>query len=302
MTTPHSRACLPRGFTLVEVLVAILILALLCLILGSLTSNMQRILRYSLRRMDSDEMAQLALARLSTDIQGMFPRRDIPFSVSTGTSPGPFLGIITAVPTAATSVPGNRMIAAVYYRVANDQDSGAIFRTGHLTLQRAAKTITNTQAGFLGVDTTNTPVLFSGLPAALQPASSDYDVLADGVIAVNVSLQRTSDGHVVAAPATATNSTVLADGDPDISKISALVVTLLVLDRQSFALLNPAQVTTIASKFPPPQESDLLSGKLAAEEWTTIADDSTQFPGLPPPAVQSLRIYQRIIPLAAPSN
>jgi hypothetical protein len=94
----------------------------------------------------------------------------------------------------------------------------------------------------------------------------------------------------------------LADGDPDLAQISALVVTFVVLDSRSLTLLTPAQITSLAAKFSAPSSTNLLAGKLAAESWAATAADATQFSGLPPAAVRSLRVYQRFIPLPFPSN
>lgn len=268
------------GFTLIELLVAAAILMAVCVLLMKLVSATQGAAGFSLRRLDADSQGQLALDRMFLDLTSAQIRRDMPYTLTNSTDGSPTLAFLTHV----NAADGSRGLSLVSYRLAKDTGSGAPVMTGRLCLQRASRGLDWDQAGFMGYKADGTSLAMSDLPADLGIQDSDYDVLADGVIRMAVSYQK-SDGTLQVQPA-------LIDGNPDLSQVNALVVTLVVIDARSLRLLTPSQVDAIAAAFPAP-----TSGATPAAVWSDTAGDPAHFPGFPQEAVKSLRVYQRFFAL-----
>lgn len=268
------------GFTLIEMLVAVAVLMVVCVMVLQMVSNTQGAAGSSLRRLDADSQGQLALDRMFMDLSAAQIRRDLPYMVTNSADGSASLMFFTS----ANAASGARGVSLIGYRLAKDTGSGAPMPTGRLCLQRASRGLDWSQAGFMGQKTNGTAVTVADLPTSLALNSTDYDVLAEGVIRLAVSCQRT-DGTLQVDPP-------LANSAPDLSQVSALVVTLVVIDARSQRLLTPQQVETIAAAFPAP-----VAGMSPAVAWSSIANSPANFPNLPREAVKSIRVYQRFFPL-----
>ena len=71
------------GFTLLELLVSMAVLALLTLVVAQLTNSAARVTTDSHLRMDGDSQARLVLDRLSLDFAKMLKRPDVTKQLST---------------------------------------------------------------------------------------------------------------------------------------------------------------------------------------------------------------------------
>jgi hypothetical protein len=243
-----------------------------------------------------------------------------------------FVSNVTSAPASLTTA--NRDASILAYEVAVPAGGGNAGADGNQRpcLIRAGMAIPWTTTGYFGLDGTGLPVSFSGtpttVPAALLPANtaqnSDFDILAPGVIRLIVGFQLYPDdqpatladgtavancvGQVVYSPpvrsaapyggATASNPAVKVI---DVSRISALVVGLVVIDLNSLRLLNATQVTALGSAFTVPAvsaQATINTLPLPVSYWEPKAETPSLLPSsVPLPALQSLRVFQRFYPI-----
>jgi len=263
-----------RGFTLLEVLVSMTIVGMLCMLLANIAGGTQKVVGETTRRLDADGQAQLVFGRMGADIAGMPRRADIPVSISLNSGTAAFT-FFSEVP----SVSGSRGLSVVSYCMKNDSSSGAPVKGNKTSLLRASKGLEWTDTGFMGTAANGTPVSMSDT-AVSQLTDADYDVLASGVIRMNIGCQL-KDGSIPGTLAAA-----------DVSRIAAIVVTLVALDESTVKVLTPEQITAIADTF-----GEAQSGKLAAGDWEATARNPDNFPGIPRHAAAALRVYQHFFPI-----
>src|SRR5437764_14781154 len=111
-----------HGFTLAELLVSIIVLALLVLFVSRLVNSAATITTLGNKRMDSDSQARQVLDRMAVDFDQMLKRSDVSYWVKAGnnTEPGnDQIAFFSAVPgnLASTQSSWQSNIALVAYRV-----------------------------------------------------------------------------------------------------------------------------------------------------------------------------------------
>ncbi len=296
-----------RAFTLLETLVALSILGLLALIVAHITHSAIRATELSNRSIDASGQARLAFDRIGLDFANLLKRRDCPFQAGNSDS-----NILLFLSLASSATPSsftsgeNRGLSCIAYRIAAHADNG-----NRLCLVRGARALKWTEAGFAGLDSNQRPVL---LPGSLQPASSDFDILAPGIFRMAIGFQLYPDnlpatladgsttdstgkslkglGQIVYSPPIRTDTGTVSY--VDLSRISAVVIGLAVLSPDHLKLLNADQVTTLAASFPTPTAVNTLP----KTSWEPIANNPDNLPAsVPLPARQSIRIFQRFYPV-----
>jgi len=306
----HLRKSIP-GFSLVELLVAVTVLALLGAVVVQMMGTTSRTVRLSNQIVDTASQARLVFDCLGTDLAALIKRPDVPFEALNATSgTANLLRFVSNVPSASpglTSI-ANRNASIVTYQVAPHADNAA-----RPCLIRAGKAIAWSNSGYFGLDpSSGLPITFSSasFPATLLPQTADFDILAPGVIRVIVGFQLYPDnqtatlqngtnipnarGQVVYSPPVRL-AVPYGGGAPtpqiDLSRISALVVGLVVMDLDSLRLLNADQVNALAAAFPVPTQNPL---PLPVAAWGPTATKPTNLPSsVPLAARQSLRVFQR---------
>lgn len=270
-----------RAFTIVELVVVMAILSMLCAMLVRLTGHTQSLVGSNMHRMDSDGQAQLSFDRIALDFSGVPEGDDLPWVISNSSDGSPILRFLSNVPAET----GSRKLSMIAYRVAKDTSTGTPLRSDTICLQRVARGIEWNQ-NVMGTKSDGKAVTFDDLSSALPLADTDYDILATGVIRAAISCQRRDTGAVQASvPLNNANN-------PDLARISGIVITLVVLDAGSLELLTPAQVDSIATLFPAP-----VDGALPGTVWSELANHPENFAGIPGITAQSLRVYQRFFPV-----
>jgi len=292
-----------RGFTLLEVLIAIVVTALIGLLIVQLIGATTSATRQSNRGIDAAAQARLAFDRLGTDLAARLRRRDVDFQATGSFAAGTnnallFYSEVTSPGLATTN---NRGISLVGYRISTNTE------TPRRCLLRAGRALNWTDKGFLGSSTNGLAAPLSSSPVSL--ASDDFDVLAPAVIHAAVGFQLYPDGKSAtladgSAIATARGQVVYSppvriasDGTPsteiDISRISSLVLGVVAMDPRSMDLLDDSQVAQLAAAFPAPG-----TGELPMAKWGAVAEDAASLPAtIPLPARQSLRVFQRAFPI-----
>ena len=78
-----------------------------------------------------------------------------------------------------------------------------------------------------------------------------------------------------------------APGRPDFRAIQGVIVTVAAIDLSNREIVG--DLSSLASKFP-----DVNNDETPLERWKPIAENASNFPGIPARAANSIRLYQRI--------
>lgn len=318
-----------RGFTLMEVLVAMAVLSLVILIIAQVTSAASNTMRVSDRLVDAASQARLVFGTLAQDLSGLSRRGDVPFlAVNSDAAPAAanasadLLRFISCIPSPGSARVnyGGRNLSLIAYQVGEtSQNDGT---QGKPCLLRAGIPIPWNAPGFFGLDPANPglPVTFtsSTFPAQLLPQNGDYDALAAGVIRMVIGFQIYPDGQAVTfqdgtsgvgqgqltySPpirrATPAYAAVGGGGGMenvvDLARISAIVVGLVVIDRHTLGTLTADQVALLQGSF----KTTLANGLLPNAQWAPLVENSQNLPvAIPMPARQALRVFQMFYPVS----
>lgn len=302
-----SASFLARGFSLLEILIGVVILAVLGLLIAQVITATTRATRMSNIGIDAAAQARLAFDRMGLDLAALVKRRDVDFVATNSLGAGPpySLMFLAEVTSPGIAAPNNRGVSLVGYQIGTTADSlTPCLLRGAVPLAWSGA---NSQ-GVTGIQTNGLPVALSSLPVAL--AAQDFDVLAPAVIRTVIGFQlypsdddlELANGSTVRARGQVVYSPpVLHDKDGnasiqiDRSQISSLIVGLVVLDPETLTQLklDASQVSLLASCFPTP-----LDGELPVGKWTSICENAATLPpSIPLPARQSVRVFQRAFPI-----
>ncbi len=269
---PAAHSMRQRAFTLVEVLVALVILIAVVLILTQIAGGVATATTSGHKRMDADGQARLVLDRLAFDMEKMLKRDDLDYTFQNA-SGNDFLSFYAATQGYSSLA---RSVSVLGYRI-----------NAQYQLERAAKGIDWSAADGAVftpfVSGTQTQQLVS---TALQPtlADTDYQVLGDQVFRFEFS-------YLVNGTASGSGPKLTTISPAKISDMLALVVSIAVLDQKSRAVLSgTAPLATLANLLSDPQD-----GQDTAENWTRIVNSPPVPPsaGIPTSVVSAIRIYQR---------
>ena len=303
--SPCLRVSPPQGFTLLEILIGVAILAILGLLISQLITATSRATRMSNVGIDAAAQARLAFDRMSLDLAGLVKRSDVDFVATNSFAAGPpyslmFLSEVTSPGIVSTN---NRGVSLVGYQINTTADSPrpALLRGG----VPMAWSGSNSQ-GVTGLQTNGLPVSLTSIPLALS--GPDFDVLAPAVIRAVVGFQLypsgedidlagggtvKARGQVVYRPPVLYDNEGNPSGQIDRSQISSLIVGLVALDPERLKQLDASQVSALAGSFPIPAD-----GELPVNRWTPICENAAGLPAsIPLPVRQSLRTFQRAFPI-----
>lgn len=302
---PRARKIFPwmaGGFTLLEVLVGIALLAVIGLLIIQLITVTTRATRMSNSGIDAAAQARLAFDRIGIDLSARVKRWDVDFQATNSFAAGPpySLMFLSEVTSAGVSATNNRGVSLVGYQIATNSE------VSRPCLLRGGKALAWTTGGVTGYQTNGLPVPLSAIPVSLSP--QDFDVLAPAVIRAVVGFQlypsgepvRLADGTQTAADGRVVYSPpVLYDNDGasstmiDTSQISSLIVGLVAVDPEALKLADATQVGQLASYFPVPP-----AGDLPVKTWASMAEKINEMPtAVPLPVRQSTRVFQRAFPI-----
>jgi len=299
-----GRLLLSRSFTLVEMLAAMAVFLILGLIVTQIIAMTSRSIHVSNGGVDASAQAQIAFGRFDLDLAAMGTANN-----------SSSLILLSVVSSAGSPAGGNRGASLVSYQVAANANNPGLDGVARPCLVRAGKALGWTSTDFMGLDVNGLPVSLSGtLPTTLAFGTSDYDILAPGVLRIVIGFQLYPDNQKVTLADGTTTSSGLADGTivysppmrtlttlsggsetfTDPTRIAALVVGLVVIDTQSLRLLNSSAVTQIAGKFSVPAQ-----GKLPVQVWASVADglEASLGGSIPNPPLQAVRVFEHFFPV-----
>ena len=278
-----SAARSKRAFTILELLVATSVVALIVIIAARLFSGAASVTTAGNNRFDADAQARALLDRMSVDFGQMVKRPDVDYYLKTPaiTQPGnDQMAFYSTVPGYYPGTGSPSPLSLVGYRINSTTSSPELHK-----MQRLSKGLV-----WNGIATA-TPLVFLPLtiastwPAATDAsADADYELIGPYTFRFEYSyLLR--DGSPTVTPWNAAAGHTAVDGMQDVVAVS---VSIAVLDPRSRGLLSGAQLQTLASRMD--DASATLSGGDLIAQWQAAANGSNE---LPRPAVSSIRLYQR---------
>lgn len=199
-----------RGFTMLELLVAMAVLALLMLLVIQIVGLSSSAVSGSSKKMDSVAAGRFVLDRLGADLAARLRREDAgsSFAKANGSDALVFFSEVGGYA-------GPRQLAAVGYRMKELPDR-------QMQLER-------------GVTGGNWDDGFSVTPPVIEEA--DYSILADSVLRMEFCFLTTKGELVSSMPA-------------DFSTVAAVVVAVATLDSASRQMLNLGDIAALASELP----------------------------------------------------
>ena len=295
---PRLRLNTSRGFTLVELLVSLGVMALLVFFVTSLVNSAATITTLGHKQMDADSQARQFLDRMAIDFAKMVKRNDLDFFAKGTTAPNSVGGAMAGndriaffsqlpgyYPTGSTTTTQSP-VSLIAYRVNSDSTNNSLYNK----LERMGKGLVWNAA------TADTPVVFwatisTTWSAATSTTTTDaaYDVVGPKVFRFEYCYLRTNGSLVITPP-------LDSNGCADLSRIAAIVADMAVIDSKSKVLLTNAQITTIAAGL-----SDYTAGMTPGQlrtNWQTYLDGITN---LPRPAISGIRLYERYFYLSPPT-
>lgn len=244
-----------NAFTLLEMLVAMAVFALLAVIIAQMISSSGDVISRSRKHLDSAGQARLILDRVGMDMDSRIVRDDLPdkFSKNGGNDSIEFYGEVP-------SYQEGRKVTKIGYRVQQDL-AGREYQV---------------ERGVSGFDWTGANSLGMGSSTFQSPQDSDYEVLADAVFRMEFCYLRKSDGEL-------TNIRPSRQSD-----IAAIVVAVAILDGKSRNLVSTGQLRQLADALP-----DCAEGSDPMTTWRRALAQPDFADGAPLKAIQSIDVYQR---------
>lgn len=269
------------GFTLVELLVAIAILALVVAFVSRLTNSAASVATQGQKQIDSDSQARQLLDAMALDFVQMVKRVDVDCYAKTATSTQPgndqiaFYSTVSGYSTLTTTQ--RSPVSLIAYRV-----------NANTRFERMAKGLVWNGA------TTDIPIVYWATIAATFPtatttaADTDYEE-ASQVFRFEYSYLL-KDGSLAA--------TLPAAG---ITAVAAVVVDIATIDDKSRALLKdtttPPQIADVASRL-----TDFAAGMTPGAVLGKWQQSLNAITDLPRPAISGIRLYERFFYLGAPNS
>jgi type II secretory pathway pseudopilin PulG len=278
-----------EAFTLVEMLVAFAVLAIIVVFVTRLFNTATRVTTTGNKHMDADAQARQLLDRIAIDFWQMIKRPDVDYylkSVANAQNGNDQIAFFAQVSGYYPSTGSQSPLSLVSYRI-NSANGSTTFNR----LERMGKGLV-----WNGVSPSNMPIVFLPLTIATNWAAatnassdSDYEVLGPDIFRFEY-FYLLKNGNVSETPWDTAAGHTNVNGMQD---ITAICVSIAVVDPQSKGLLSDAQITTLASGM-----NDVVSsmhpGELLAQ-WQSVLDSTID---MPRPAISSIRLYERSFDLA----
>lgn len=253
-----------RGFTILEMLVAVAVLAVVVVIAFQVIGMSWRMVMSDNKRIDALTQARQALDRFGLDWNARVTRDDVGvnFLSQAGNDQ---ISFVSHMPAPS----GDRAMAVVDYQV-NSADNGSdTFR-----LERGA----------LGFNWNGASPTFS-FPMNTLPTlqSTDRQSLSPGVFRLKFALLTRES---------ATSAPALVNGSiTTLTNVAAVVVAVGVIDERSRKLLSADQLRQLATALPDPPASN--PDALATWQVAINNPEFAKNAGIPPTVVPGIRVYQR---------
>jgi prepilin-type N-terminal cleavage/methylation domain-containing protein len=323
------------GFTLVEILVSMVVLGLMMVGVAQMMNSALSASLGGYKHMDADTQARIVLDRMAFDISRMTKRTDVDYyfqknTTSSGSIPGNDQMAFYSesggyYPSGVTAANGGASdVSLVGYMIAPMLNGvyTTIASGGTPQLVRLSKGL-----GWNGFNTSNPAMVFNPLanspanPYASTPITSNtitntwsgvstgqdsnYQVIGDQVFRLEYCFLVQSATNTVVPTATAPDfydnpwSTHPDLTPTGLQNVTAIIVSIAVLDTKSRAIVTNSQLQTAASYLPDDGFTSLstTTSNLPLPRWkaalTTALGSGGNSLGLPTAAASQIRFYQR---------
>lgn len=292
-----------HGFTLVEMLVAIAILALVVVLVSNMLDSVTKVTTVSTKRMESDAQERQLLDRMAVDFAQMVKRKDVSYYVKTaGTlqAGNDLIAFFSTIPGYYPSPSFQSPISLVAYRV----NSGKrMERLGNgLVWNGVSVSPTLAPVAFLPLTIAATwPTAVNGSEDPNDPVVKNFEALGSQVFRFEYYYLLKPD------PATGvargfSNGALWATTDTfNVGDVAAIVVAIAVLDSASRSLLTNPQLATLTGPLLLKEAGSwgsITSGQLLSQ-WQTALDGVTDMPRA---AISGIRLYERYFYLSSPAS
>ncbi len=295
-----------QAFTIVEMLIAITVLAFIVLFVSRLVDSAAIITTQGHKRMDADSQGRQVLDRMAVDFDQMLKRTDVSYFIKAGTTGAAMIGndrmaFFSAVPgnLASTQSSYQSNVGVVAYRVNADATANSynrMERMGKGLNLSGAYSGAITPLVFLDNAVTPTTTIASIWPAAISATAtdSDYEMIGSQVFRLEYYfLLKSINGNPI-LDVNGNPTTLLSTGSQWtntnaflVKDVAAIVVAIAAIDPKSRAILTNAQITTLIGRLP--DYAAGVPGQLLSA-WQTGLNSSTD---MPRPAIQNVRLYER---------
>lgn len=268
-----------RGaFSLVELLAAFTVMAMLLVLFGSLVGQVTRTWQSGKEAVDNYAKARMTLDILEHDLRSALLAKGLPGMLDSAAEPALTFYTSRVGPTSAGTM-SDRPLSQVSYRIEDHPAS---------PLDRGLR------RGILGFSS-DAPSPFPGLnapfPAAMPILTDDsYQVISPGVLRMDYRFV-SADGSTV--------SKSFANGPTEAASSRQLRVCLLICDESTLTRLDQVSGAYIRLLQQFDANSDTPDGELPAGNWRTAVASQSTYAGLPGDVVKALRIYERTFRLPA---
>ncbi len=295
--TALGRLLKARGFTILELLVAVAVLVLLVLMVAQLVQSGSAVIAGSRKSLDADAQAREVFGRMAMDLAQMPKRADLD-AIFSGQPGNKKMFFYSEAPGFSSSANQLGTLSLIGYRIGTNATESGFQRLGKgLDWAGADSAIFLTYANATNAATVQPGSTIPGAwPGAVGAApdydgiDSDYHTLAPGVFRFEYCFQKKDGTYSLSRDPT--------NGFRD---VSAIVVSLAVLDGESKKIAP--DTSKLAAALPGPTAANLAANVMPGELWQNTVNDSAAFAtsaGIPQSAAARVRIYQRAFPLNTP--
>jgi prepilin-type N-terminal cleavage/methylation domain-containing protein len=292
-----------RGFTLVELLVSVALLALMVTLLARLIASATNTIQIGQQRIDIDSQVRPLFERMALDFSQMVQRTDVDFygkgTAAGGAMTGAALGTINDRIAFYSGVPGDYSgagshspFSVVAYKV--NSSTGATNKDVYTRFQRMAYgLLMNGDSS----DVKNGPLVFGPTKisdiwtSVKSNATTDtkYEIASAQIFRFEYYYLLTN-GSFSVVPWNAG----IGHTDPlGLRDVAAIIVAVAAIDQTSRILLSTdnTQIATIAGKLPD-YAATMGPGQLLAQWQSKLTSDAT-IKAMPRPAINGIRFYER---------
>ena len=254
------------GFTLIELMATMIILAIILIMAVQVTESARLATRLTESKSSNDAIARLTFERIHRDLAQMVVREDARIEFKSKAGNDAFAFLTRAKGFTDAGAEGQRDVSLVSYSLRHDATAGEkLLRgsCGHLFGEAAGASLKlDASLPFPAISTDNLQTLSTNVIRL----EIEYLIQGD----TGVTMETT-------APATSEN-------------LRGLVITLATLDDRGRRAIKPDRLEDLVAGFP-----DAVRGENTLKIWSQKRDNLAKsgIPGLPKDVFQSIRCYQR---------